>query len=141
MKYISGRGPTDGEGLCPTARPRSHGSQEDPRSPCQTAGGNKELTVCRRLLGRHQQRKDRQRPPSTTAPHRAVADHLRVPSTDQASAFARDLNEVPGRQAIGMNRYASQFFRGHRLPGSPSPLDGLRHRWDCPSSSPSCSRS
>ena len=112
MKYISGRGPTtDGEVSLSYSQAEATGAKEGSTVTVQTAGGDKELTV----TGVYQDITNNGKTAKATfddgAPALWQIIYADAHSTDQASAFARDLNEkYPGVQAIDMSEYASQFF-------------------------------
>ncbi len=112
MKYISGRGPTtDGEVSLSYSQAKATGAKEGSTVTVQTADGDKDLTV----TGVYQDITNNGKTAKATfddgAPALWQVIYADAHSTDQASAFARDLNEkYPGVQAIGMNQYASQFF-------------------------------
>jgi len=112
MKYISGRGPsTDDEVSLSYSQAEATGAKEGSTVTVQTADGNKDLTV----TGVYQDITNNGKTAKATfddgAPALWQIIYADAHSTDQASAFARDLNEkYPGIQAIGMNQYASQFF-------------------------------
>ena len=112
MKYISGRGPTtDDEVSLSYSQAEATGAKEGSTVTVQTADGDKDLTV----TGVYQDITNNGKTAKATfddgAPALWQIIYADAHSTDQASAFARDLNEkYPGVQAIGMNQYASQFF-------------------------------
>ncbi len=112
MKYISGRGPTtDGEVSLSYSQAKATGAKEGSTVTVQTADGDKDLTV----TGVYQDITNNGKTAKATfddgAPALWQVIYADAHSPDQASAFARDLNEkYPGVQAIGMNQYASQFF-------------------------------
>ena len=112
MKYISGRGPsTDDEVSLSYSQAEATGAKEGSTVTVQTADGDKGLTV----TGVYQDITNNGKTAKATfddgAPALWQVIYADTHSTDQASAFARDLNEkYPGVQAIGMNQYASQFF-------------------------------
>ena len=112
MKYISGRGPTtDDEVSLSYSQAEATGAKEGSTVTVQTAGGDKDLTV----TGVYQDITNNGKTAKATfddgAPALWQIIYADAHSTDQASAFAHDLNEkYPGIQAIGMNQYASQFF-------------------------------
>ena len=112
MKYISGRGPsTDDEVSLSYSQAEATGAKEGSTVTVQTADGDKDLTV----TGVYQDITNNGKTAKATfddgAPALWQVIYADAHSTDQASAFAHDLNEkYPGIQAIGMNQYASQFF-------------------------------
>ena len=112
MKYISGHRPTtDDEVSLSYSQAKATGAKEGSTVTVQTAGGDKDLTV----TGVYQDITNNGKTAKATfddgAPALWQVIYADTHSTDQASAFARDLNEkYPGVQAIGMNQYASQFF-------------------------------
>ncbi len=112
MKYISGHRPTtDDEVSLSYSQAKATGAKEGSTVTVQTAGGDKDLTV----TGVYQDITNNGKTAKATfddgAPALWQVIYADAHSTDQASAFARDLNEkYPGVQAIGMNQYASQFF-------------------------------
>ena len=112
MKYISGHGPTtDDEVSLSYSQAEATGAKEGSTVTVQTADGDKDLTV----TGVYQDITNNGKTAKATfddgAPALWQVIYADAHSTDQASAFARDLNEkYPGVQAIGMNQYASQFF-------------------------------
>ena len=112
MKYISGHGPTtDNEVSLSYSQAEATGAKEGSTVTVQTADGDKDLTV----TGVYQDITNNGKTAKATfddgAPALWQVIYADTHSTDQASAFARDLNEkYPGVQAIGMNQYASQFF-------------------------------
>ena len=112
MKYISGHGPTtDDEVSLSYSQAEATGAKEGSTVTVQTADGDKDLTV----TGVYQDITNNGKTAKATfddgAPALWQVIYADTHSTDQASAFARDLNEkYPGVQAIGMNQYASQFF-------------------------------
>ena len=112
MKYISGRGPTtDGEVSLSYSQAKATGAKEGSTVTVQTADGDKAFTV----TGVYQDITNNGKTAKATfddgAPALWQIIYADAHSTDQASAFARDLNEkYPGIQAIGMSEYASQFF-------------------------------
>ena len=112
MKYISGHRPTtDDEVSLSYSQAKATGAKEGSTVTVQTADGDKDLTV----TGVYQDITNNGKTAKATfddgAPALWQVIYADAHSTDQASAFARDLNEkYPGVQAIGMNQYASQFF-------------------------------
>jgi len=112
MKYVSGHGPTtDDEVSLSYSQAKATGAKEGSTVTVQTADGDKDLTV----TGVYQDITNNGKTAKATfddgAPALWQVIYADTHSTDQASAFARDLNEkYPGVQAIGMNQYASQFF-------------------------------
>ena len=112
MKYISGHRPTtDDEVSLSYSQAKATGAKEGSTVTVQTADGDKDLTV----TGVYQDITNNGKTAKATfddgAPALWQVIYADTHSTDQASAFARDLNEkYPGVQAIGMNQYASQFF-------------------------------
>ena len=112
MKYISGHRPTtDDEVSLSYSQAKATGAKEGSTVTVQTADGDKDLTV----TGVYQDITNNGKTAKATfddgAPALWQIIYADTHSTDQASAFARDLNEkYPGVQAIGMNQYASQFF-------------------------------
>ena len=112
MKYISGRGPsTDDEVSLSYSQAEATGAKEGSTVTVQTADEDKDLTV----TGVYQDITNNGKTAKATfddgAPALWQVIYADAHSTDQASAFAHDLNEkYPGIQAIGMNQYASQFF-------------------------------
>ena len=112
MKYISGHRPTtDDEVSLSYSQAKATGAKEGSTVTVQTAGGDKDLTV----TGVYQDITNNGKTAKATfddgAPALWQVIYADAHSPDQASAFARDLNEkYPGVQAIGMNQYASQFF-------------------------------
>ena len=112
MKYISGHRPTtDDEVSLSYSQAKATGAKEGSTVTVQTADGDKDLTV----TGVYQDITNNGKTAKATfddgAPALWQVIYADTHSTDQASAFARDLNEkYPGIQAIGMNQYASQFF-------------------------------
>ena len=112
MKYISGHRPTtDDEVSLSYSQAKATGAKEGSTVTVQTADGDKDLTV----TGVYQDITNNGKTAKATfddgAPALWQIIYADAHSTDQASAFARDLNEkYPGVQAIGMNQYASQFF-------------------------------
>ena len=112
MKYISGHRPTtDDEVSLSYSQAKATGAKEGSTVTVQTADGDKDLTV----TGVYQDITNNGKTAKATfddgAPALWQVIYADTHSTDQASAFARDLNEkYPGVQAIGMNQYASQFL-------------------------------
>ena len=112
MKYISGHRPTtDDEVSLSYSQAKATGAKEGSTVTVQTADGDKDLTV----TGVYQDITNNGKTAKATfddgAPALWQVIYADAHSPDQASAFARDLNEkYPGVQAIGMNQYASQFF-------------------------------
>ena len=112
MKYVSGHGPTtDDEVSLSYSQAEATGAKEGSTVTVQTADGDKDLTV----TGVYQDITNNGKTAKATfddgAPALWQVIYADAHSPDQASAFARDLNEkYPGVQAIGMNQYASQFF-------------------------------
>ena len=112
IKYISGHRPTtDDEVSLSYSQAKATGAKEGSTVTVQTADGDKDLTV----TGVYQDITNNGKTAKATfddgAPALWQIIYADAHSTDQASAFARDLNEkYPGVQAIGMNQYASQFF-------------------------------
>ena len=112
MKYLSGHGPTTNDEVSLSySQAQVTGAKEGSTVTVQTADGTKDLTV----TGVYQDITNNGKTAKATfddgAPALWQIIYADAHSTDQASAFARDLNEkYPGVQAIGMNQYASQFF-------------------------------
>ena len=112
IKYISGHRPTtDDEVSLSYSQAKATGAKEGSTVTVQTADGDKDLTV----TGVYQDITNNGKTAKATfddgAPALWQVIYADAHSPDQASAFARDLNEkYPGVQAIGMNQYASQFF-------------------------------
>ena len=112
MKYLSGHGPTTNDEVSLSySQAQVTGAKEGSTVTVQTADGKKGLTV----TGVYQDITNNGKTAKATfddgAPALWQVIYADAHSPDQASAFARDLNEkYPGVQAIGMNQYASQFF-------------------------------
>ena len=112
MKYISGHRPTtDDEVSLSYSQAKATGAKEGSTVTVQTADEDKAFTV----TGVYQDITNNGKTAKATfddgAPALWQIIYADAHSTDQASAFARDLNEkYPGIQAIGMSEYASQFF-------------------------------
>ena len=112
MKYLSGHGPTTNDEVSLSySQAQVTGAKEGSTVTVQTADGTKDLTV----TGVYQDITNNGKTAKATfddgAPALWQVIYADAHSPDQASAFARDLNEkYPGVQAIGMNQYASQFF-------------------------------
>ena len=112
MKYLSGHGPTtNNEVSLSYSQAQVTGAKEGSTVTVQTADGTEDLTV----TGVYQDITNNGKTAKATfddgAPALWQVIYADAHSPDQASAFARDLNEkYPGVQAIGMNQYASQFF-------------------------------
>ena len=112
MKYLSGHGPTTNDEVSLSySQAQITGAKEGSTVTVQTADGKKDLTV----TGVYQDITNNGKTAKATfddgAPALWQVIYADAHSPDQASAFARDLNEkYPGVQAIGMNQYASQFF-------------------------------
>ncbi|WP_167146184.1 FtsX-like permease family protein [Actinomyces sp. ZJ308] len=112
IRYISGRGPTtDDEVSLSYSQAKTTGAEEGSTVTVQTADGNKELTV----TGVYQDITNNGLTAKATfddgAPALWQIIYADAHSTEQANAFAQDLNqEYPGVQAIAMDQYASQFF-------------------------------
>ena len=112
MKYLSGHGPTTNDEVSLSySQAQVTGAKEGSTVTVQTADGKKDLTV----TGVYQDITNNGKTAKATfddgAPALWQVIYADAHSPDQASAFARDLNEkYPGVQAIGMNQYASQFF-------------------------------